>query len=404
MASPEASSRYSIYQLSIHHPRKTLSYRFSFQLSHSTRKKFRLIITMGPADDGASESKSNANGDPKPNALEVVQDAAINAPVKAPATTKPKAKQLPIRPGFQLVKLRMPDGTIKRAWRPIADEKSVPISTQNGSENLQDAEKLKESNPSPTKRQTESQSSTSSEGKPPAYTEVVESKQIVPSPPTTSAISAPPQETEQVPEEIEVAMKPSEKTTQKSSNTTTARSAPVEGTDSSKTRSEVKCTKKSEAVQHPAAPAKAPEITIDDSEAAPSAARNRLRAAVTRSAFGFLTQYGISKAVEALAPGSDVGDTYEQQDGDDFVSDDEWPSDTSDDDGDGGYDGGADDDQQRDISEDDGDRSGQTPESIGLMNGYSTEKAHQGKVSTLRKTRVDAYWARSFTTRKTTSP
>jgi hypothetical protein len=103
-----------------------------------------------------------------------------------PQPSKANPNAVPTRPGFKLVKLRMPDGTIKRAWRPIANEAegSKTHDTTEVTRSNEPPAPAAVSKPVVSNTKPESLNTTSSEDKPPSYTAAIETK------PTTSTATA----------------------------------------------------------------------------------------------------------------------------------------------------------------------------------------------------------------------
>jgi hypothetical protein len=240
-----------------------------------------------------------------------------DAPTKPPGTvaTAPKAKtsEVPTRPGFKLVKLRMPDGTIKRAWRPITNIESAPVKQDGarGSETNKNTEVTPPNESSASgaawkqivsDTKPESLNTTSSEDKPPSYTAAVESE---PTTSTTIADSSPAKQAVGEPKNAD---------------------RPLVVAESSKTAVQRDATASTSTTAAANASAKT-------SVPAPRGRRSRFRR--------FWVGVG-----QTLAPELNLGDIDTPHAGDEIISDDDWPSNSDD-------------------SDDDRDRGGRRPDTQG---------------------------------------
>jgi hypothetical protein len=273
----------------------------------------------------------------------------------------------------------MPDGTVKKFWRPIEEasnpktpsltpkaerpvESAKPVdnATKNATATEQAASTISKENAAnvtkPNVVSTEerklgdNQSTSSTEDKPPAYSEIA-------SAPTTHGVKPPVRKTEHESKKDNVATRG---TTTQSKSVVGASSKPtptmnpagkVSENETATPQSEVTTSViQGEVLTAPAA---------SSSKAPQSASEKRFKSAVKQRAFGFLMGAGMSAAASALAPDWNVVDGGEHQDGDEAMDSDEWPSDSSegeDEEGEDeqGYDRVEDDtvDQEKDLSSD----------------------------------------------------
>jgi hypothetical protein len=312
---------------------------------------------MSPADGFSPESKDNGNTDPKINASNETEDAAINVSVEPVAAPKPKMKQPPTRPGFQLVKIRMPDGTVKRAWRPILDNAAASNGTTSNTA---------EPEPKPQSKQTEEvQPTTSVEDRPPAYTVAVATKPTTSSPPADVMTAPTVNQAGHVDNNQDITKRQSAETgtrvaasLSKAGATTTITAA---NSGTSKDHLEISFAPREPVKLKQSAPQSqavetASNTVVNTNSAAPLVSEGRhARAAAPPSTFRrILERTGVATAAQTLAQDWNIDITDMPHAGDEIISDDEWPSDSSDIEDENGYTGRKGREQDRSISRENG--------------------------------------------------